>query len=395
MDRLTRRSFVAAAGMAALSGCAGAGSGATEERTAAVTEEVDDASTESESTTSSREASPTAEPRPSATPGGSSPPVAEGRLPLSLSPSELQNRAVSGGPSKDGIPSIDSPKTVSAGKAGNWLRDESVVFGVVRNGEARAYPRSIVVWHEIVNDVIGGDPASITYCPLTGTALGFERGETTFGVSGRLVNNNLIMYDRSTEHWWPQVIATSIPSPWNESYATRSLREFRLVWTTWGRWREVHPDTGVLSRDTGFIRNYDSDPYGRYVPDRGGYYAPESATLFAPLNPDDRYAPKRVVIGARTPEGAIAFLKDGLREKKLIEGDLAGTPHLGVYDPALDTGYVYRNSGGAAFEFSDGEVVAEDGTAHAPDSLPLRRVGAFDAMWFAWIGFYPDSSVHE
>lgn len=310
-----------------------------------------------------------------------------------MEPSALRSEAVSGGPPKDGIPAIESPKFVSAEAGSADLDPGDPVFGVATGGEPKAYPQSILVAHEICNDVVDGTPVSVTYCPLTGTAMGVERGETTFGVSGRLVNNNLIMYDRATETWWPQVLSTAIPGPWNEDPDVWSLREFRVVWTTWERWRNRYPDTRVLSRDTGFAKNYDRDPYGSYNP-RAGYYAPNSQPMFGSLSEDERLQPKRVVIGARAPDGAAAFEKDRLREAKLIEGELGGAPVLAVYEPTLDTGYVFRNPDERRFEYRDGRVVDGAGDAHAPDALPLDRVIAFDAMWFAWSGFYPETTLY-
>jgi hypothetical protein len=246
MDRtVARRGFLAAVGAASLAGCIGrdgdgSGGGSTGD---------DDAS---------------------GTPASAAPPpTADRSLPLPFPPADLGDMAVSGGPGKDGIPAIDDPSFEGADAAAERLAPGDPVFGVVGETEVKAYPQAILVWHEIVNDAVDGQPVSVTYCPLTGTAMGFLRGETTFGVSGRLVNNNLIMYDRATETWWPQVLATAVPGPWNGSPETRSLREFRVVWTTWGRWRERHPGTLVLSRDTGHARNYDSDPYGSYSPRKG------------------------------------------------------------------------------------------------------------------------------
>jgi hypothetical protein len=156
------------------------------------------------------------------------PPTADQQLPLPMSPGELRENAQSGGPSKDGIPSIDEPSFVDPGNVG-FLDPGDPVFGVARDGAVKAYPQKILVSHEIVNDTLDGTPVSVTYCPLTGTVQGFERGSTTFGVSGRLINNNLVMYDRASDTWWPQLLATSIPGPWNEGPEIRSLREFRLV----------------------------------------------------------------------------------------------------------------------------------------------------------------------
>lgn len=361
MERpVSRRAVLAGVGAASLSGCIGGG-------------DTDNS--------------------PAGSGDGSAPPTSDARLPLPMDPPDLQEEAVSGGPPKDGIPSIDDPEFVSADAALSWLDPGDPVFGVATGGEAKAYPQSILVLHEICNDVVDGTPVSVTYCPLTGTAMGFERGDTTFGVSGRLVNNNLIMYDRATETWWPQVLATSIPGPWNESPEIRSLSEFGVVWTTWKRWRTEHPETQVLSRDTGFAKNYDRDPYGSYNP-RDGYYDPDAAPMFPPLSEDDRLPPKRVVVGARTADGAVAFLKAELRDAKLLAGEIGGTPVVATYDPALDTGYVYENPDDERFEYSDGHAVDERGKRHAPGSLPLESVLAFDAMWFAWSGFYPETTLH-
>jgi len=319
-------------------------------------------------------------------------PTADAQLPLPMEPAALRENAMSGGPPKDGIPSIDDPKFVAADSV-DYLASGDPVFGVVTDGVAKAYPQKILAQHEIVNDELAGTSVAVTYCPLTGTVQGFERGETTFGVSGRLINNNLVMYDRATETWWPQILATSIPGPWNEDPPVRSLREFRLIWTTWKRWRSREPETQVLSTDTGHARNYASDPYGSYNP-RRGYYAGGNPT-FPALDSPDRFGDKTVVMGARTADGAVAFLKDSLRDRNLLAGELGDNPVLAVYDPALDTGYVYLNPEGEEYQFDDGSVVGPDGTAYEPGSLPLSRVHTFDAMWFAWGGYYPETNVYE
>ncbi len=307
-----------------------------------------------------------------------------------MSPGELTSEAQSGGPPKDGIPAIDDPSFVDAGDV-DFLAPGDPVFGVARGDTVKAYPQKILVQHEITNDTVDGTPVAVTYCPLTGTAQGFERGDTTLGVSGRLINNNLVMYDRATETWWPQILATAIPGPWNEDPPTASLREFRLVWTTWLEWTDQYPETRALSTDTGYARNYTRDPYGSYNP-REGYYA-NGRTLFPSLGDDDRYQAKRVFLGARTPDGAVAFDENALLDAGTMAGELGGTPVVAVADPRLSTGYVYLNPDGREFSLVDAEVRGADGT-YAPDDLPLTRVHAFDAMWFAWSGYYPDTNVY-
>ncbi|WP_336000554.1 DUF3179 domain-containing protein [Halorientalis halophila] len=350
----SRRTFLAAAGLTAVAGCAGPSTEATSEPLSL--------------------------------------PTADERLPLPTSPDELRDAAQSGGPSKDGIPSIDEPRFVEPSETA-FLDGEDPVFGVVRDGVAKAYPQKILAQHEIVNDELAGTPVSVTYCPLTGTVQGFERGNTTFGVSGRLINSNLVMYDRHTETWWPQLLATSIPGPWNEDPEIRSLREFRLIWTTWDRWHEHNPDTRVLSTDTGHAKNYSRDPYGSYNPPRG-YYV-RSDLLFPALNSDDRFDRKTVVMGMRTPDGAAAVSKDGLRSTGQLTAAVGGTPVLAVYDERYDTAYGYLNPDDRSFERSGTEFVDAAGTSHAPDALPLTRVHTFDAMWFAWAGYYPQTDVSE
>ncbi|WP_424005230.1 DUF3179 domain-containing protein (plasmid) [Haloarcula salina] len=372
MARLTRRQVLAAAALSSLGGC--------------VSDETAGGSTTPSATAGSGTAESSGE-----TAGAQELPTAEERLPLPMSPTRLREQARSGGPPKDGIPSIDEPAFVDAG-AVDYLDPGDPVFGVVRDGTAKAYPQKILAHHEIVNDELAGTNVAVTYCPLTGTVQGFERGGTTFGVSGRLLNANLVMYDRATETWWPQMLATAIPGPWNEEPQIRSLREFRLVWTTWKRWREHRPATRVLSPDTGHARNYQRDPYGSYNP-RRGYYDSDSL-LFAPLYESDRFPRKTVVMGARTADGAVAFLKDALATQRLMTGTLGDDSVLAVSDPRLETGYVYLNPAQHAYEPDGDAVVGPDGATHAPDALPLARIRTFDAMWFAWAGYYPDTNVY-
>ena len=319
-------------------------------------------------------------------PTDGAPPLAESSLTLGHTTRSLRERIMEGGPGKDGIPSVDSPAFVGADEAS--VDGGDPVFGLAFGDDVRAYPQSVLVWHEIVNDTVSGVPVSVTYCPLTGTAMGFYRGDTTFGVSGRLVNNNLVMYDRANDGRWPQVTGTAIEG----GQEGESLREFRLVWTTMRSWRERFPGTRVLSTETGFARDYGRDPYGGYNP-RNGYYGRENvATIFPALVEDDRLPEKAVVMGARTPEGAVAFEKATLREESVLTGTLAGDDVVAVYDPGLDTGYVYRTDGAAVDPAGDGSVRV-DGEPHPAGALPLDSVYAFDAMWFAWVGFYPETGL--
>lgn len=318
--------------------------------------------------------------------GSEGPPVRETPLYFPWETTRVSDATVSGGPGKDGIPSVDSPQFAPASDVS--FPDHQIVFGYAGEEDVKAYPQHVLVWHEITNDVLDGTNVAVTYCPLTGTAMGFERGDTTFGVSGRLVNNNLVMYDRATDSRWPQVLATAVSGPHEGDH----LNEFRLVWTTWGRWRESHPDTLIMTENTGYARRYGGDPYGNYNPN-SGYYASFSRTLFPSL--DEGYKQvqedaKRVVFGVRTSDRALAFDRPALMKADLLSTDDGA--FLATYDPALNTAYVYR-AGEADVSPSgekDGRFVVDGETYHAA-SLPLERVYAFDAMWHAMGGFYPET----
>ncbi|MFC7069048.1 DUF3179 domain-containing protein [Halobaculum lipolyticum] len=298
----------------------------------------------------------------------------------------VRDATVSGGPEKDGIPSVDDPQFVPAADAS--LAPDDVVFGYAGETDVTAYPQSVLVWHEVANDVLDGTPVAVTYCPLTGTAMGFERGETTFGVSGRLVNNNLVLYDRATDSRWPQVLATAVSGPREGD----QLREVRLVWTTWSRWREAHPDTRVMTENTGYARRYGSDPYGNYNP-TSGYYASGSRTLFPPLDDgwrDVETDAKRVVFAVRTADRVVAFDRPALaRAGRLATADGA---LIAAYDPALDTAWAYRGGDAVVAPADDGDGrVVVDGDTYRADALPLEPVSAVHAMWHAVGGFYPEA----
>ncbi|AGN00649.1 hypothetical protein L593_03490 [Salinarchaeum sp. Harcht-Bsk1] len=315
---------------------------------------------------------------------GPSPPTAERNLPRAYSMQELRDAVLNGGVSQDGIPSIDDPSFESPNSAG--LDDGDPVFGVERNGEAKAYPQRVLVHHEIVNDRLGDEPVAITYCPLTGTVQGFRRGDTEFGVSGNLLNDNLVMYDRATESWWPQILATAIAG----DHVGHELQEFEVTWTTFGRWTGAHPDTAILSEDTGYVRDYGDDPYGEYNP-KDAYYQ-NRGIFFDVTNEDDRLHPKTVVMGARTADGALAIEKEAIRSAGVRETTVGGTPFVAVYEPSLDTAVVYRNAEDRDLGH-DGERPTVDGEAFDPESLPLERVISFDAMWFAWAADYPNTAL--
>jgi len=287
---------------------------------------------------------------------------------------------MSGGPPPDGIPSIDTPRFVSAAEA--RLDPDDMVIGYYRGGQARAYPHRIMVHHEIVNDRIDGVGVALTYCPLTATAQGFERGGSTLGVSGQLLNSNLVLFDRDSGTLFSQIAATGLRG----RYEGRTLVEVSLIWTTWDRWRARHPDTRVLGERTGHLRNYNRDPYGTYNP-LGGYYR-QDATIFPLMHSSSRHRSKDMVVGGRTTDRSAYFLMADLRRERIQRT----ASFLAVYDAGLDTGYIYLR-GDATPDVTaraDGRYQLVDRVVSAAE-LPLERLVSVQAFHFAWHAFYPAS----
>ncbi len=270
------------------------------------------------------------------------------------------NKLREGCPVKDCIPAIDNPKFISASEAErlNQIKDDDVVFAIDHKGVLRAYPQRILNWHEIVNDVLAGDPLLITFCPLCGTAIGFERpADTTFGVSGKLVNSNLVMYDRKTQTLWQQLGGEAIVG----ELVGQKLKPFPVDTVLWRDWKKLHPDTQVLSQETGYSRDYSHYPYGSYEQDRSVYFPAEGAT-------DDRLHPKQIVWGIEI-EGKFKAYDD----KKLSEIGTLNDTFNGVNLT------IVRNKEGQV------RITKEDGSQIIPDR----------SMWFAWVSFHPETELFK
>ena len=168
-----------------------------------------------------------------------------------------------GGPPKDGIPAIDQPKFVTGSESS--FADDETVIGVYYQNIAKAYPYKILNWHEIVNDTIGDLPITVTLCPLCDTTPVFIRkvngNITTFGVSGKLFQSCLVMYDRLSDSLWYQPWGIGVAGKFNNNV----LERIPAYKTTLGKWKKLHPDTLVLTSDTGHERDYNRNPYGSYL----------------------------------------------------------------------------------------------------------------------------------
>jgi hypothetical protein len=200
-----------------------------------------------------------------------------------------QNEVRDGGPGKDGIPALLTPQRVSVDDPSNhYLEDDDLVLGYYYDGTIVAYPHAILDWHEIINDKVGGQAIAVTYCPLTGTGIGWgrviEEKETTFGVSGLLYNSNLIPYDRKTGSNWSQIRMECV----NGSLIGVEPVILPLVEMPWKIWKKLFPMSQVISTSTGHSRSYGSYPYGSYK---------TSNSFIFPASPtDDRLHPKERVL---------------------------------------------------------------------------------------------------
>ena len=170
----------------------------------------------------------------------------------------------SGGPPRDGIPPLDRPKFGSIADQDGLYTDNAPVVQVEISGDVRAYPIAILIWHEIVNDVVGGEPVAVTFCPLCNTAIAFERTINgvvfDFGTSGTLRNSDLVMWDRQTESLWQQIGAEAIVG----SMVGAKLNPLPAPIVSWAQFKQNFPEALVLSQDTGFRRNYGANPYSGY-----------------------------------------------------------------------------------------------------------------------------------
>ena len=268
-----------------------------------------------------------------------------------------------GGPGRDGIPAIDAPKFVKASAANLAAADR--VLGLVHNGAVKAYPVRILNWHEIVNDRFGDEPIAVTYCPLCGTGIAYAARAggrtTTFGVSGLLYNSDLLLYDRATQSLWAQITAQAITGP----LKGEKLASVALTHTTWADWKMRHPDTLVLSAETGFNRDYSRDPYGGY--------ASSDRIMFLTANTSQRFPPK---------EPVLALEVNGAR-KAYAFGELAKAL------ASRPSGVIEDRLGGSVVSI---RFDREHRTAQAFDTAG-RELPAYVGLCVAWSAFYPSAEV--
>ena len=323
---------------------------------------------------------------------------------------------LSGGPPRDGIPSIDDPQFIPFDEAAVWLADNEPVIALQINGDARAYPLQVLTWHEITNDTVGDVPVVVTFCPLCNSALVFDRrvGDQTFefGVSGLLRNSDLIMYDRTTETLWQQFTGEAIIG----DLVGEQLAFVPSGLVSFAEFREAYPEGVVQSRDTGFSRNYGQNPYAGY--DSIG----QNPFLFTG-DIDGRLPAMARVVTVNLPKAnvTVAYPLSVLSEAGVINDNQGGQDLVvfhtegtssalgaatiaqaedvgatGVFDPNLD---------GQRLTFTKQEgVITDDETGSTWNVLGQATAGELagesltpivhgNHFWFSWAAFRPETVI--
>lgn len=272
-----------------------------------------------------------------------------------------ENEIFSGGPPKDGIPSLDNPTFIKASQA-HFLQDTDRVLALVRNGISKAYPLRILNWHEIINDRFGDEGIVITYCPLCGSGTASKatvKGKfLEFGVSGLLYNSDVLMYDRQTQSLWSQILSQAVTGPMKGTI----LPAVAVTHTTWADWRNRYPGTLVLSQETGFDRNYQANPYDGYERD--------SSIMFPVRFRAEGYHPKEQVLGLVLDGKAKAYPFIELAKGPGKINDMLG-------DHRVQIRYNHNHKSAEIFDAKG-------------KSLP-----GVVLFWFAWYAFHPQTEIYR
>ena len=325
------------------------------------------------------------------------------------------SEVVSGGPPKDGIRSVDLPRFVSVEAADDWLHDREPVAIVRLGGEVKAYPLQILIYHEIVNDQVGGTPVAVTYCPLCNTTLAFDRrfdGRVLdFGTTGRLRHSDLLMYDRQTETWWQQATGEGVIG----EYAGRELTFVPAPLLSWRDVKTQNPGARVLSRETGFDMPYGRNPYE-------GYDTRGPMKRFFLGDRDKRLPAMERVVALRDGDRSVAIPFSALEDARVVELRLGDRDVVVFWAPgtasAVDRGSIKKGrdvGSSVVFEATtEGRALtfepAEDGrfrdketgslwnvsgqAVHGPlAGSRLPEVVHGNHFWFSWAAFLPDTEI--
>lgn len=323
---------------------------------------------------------------------------------------------ISGGPPKDGIPAIDKPKFVNSTQAAKWLNPREPVIVVTYNNHARAYPLQILIWHEIVNDVVGDKPIAITFCPLCNAAIVFDRNVNDrildFGTTGKLRFSDMVMYDRQTESWWQQFNGKALVG----EYAGNQLTQLPGRIVAFTEFQNAHPNGAVLSRDTGYVRNYGRNPYR-------GYDDIDNSPFLLKVPSDPRLRPMERVLGLTQDRQHRIYPFSALKHQRVLQDRLAQLELVVFNQPGtlsvLDQSEITRSRTIATanafdrrvdgellnFRYADGVIVDSNTGSHWNDlgecvagplkGKRLRSVDRGTHFAFAWLVFYPDSEIYQ
>jgi hypothetical protein len=323
--------------------------------------------------------------------------------PARIRPEEI----VFGGVPLEGIPALDRPAHVPAAAAGaRYLTDSERVFGASVKGEARAYPLRILDWHEMVNDVLGGEPVTLSYCTLCGAGVLYATraaaGEAyTFGTSGLLYRSNKLMVDRQTLTLWGNL--TGEPALGRLAAGTARLAVLPVVVTTWKEWRARHPETTVLALDPEMERRWGYS----YLP--GAAERRRAGVAFPVWPRSGALDPRAEVYAVRLGERAKAYPVERALARGVINDRLGDEPLVVVADPGSGAVRAYRRGGrtfaprpgGAAGELVDGDgrrwTAGEEALAPAepgPEAAPLERLPGHVSFWLGWYAFFPHSELY-
>ncbi len=304
-----------------------------------------------------------------------------------------KSEVLDGGPGKDGIPALTNPELVPIG-AIDFLSDNDLVIGFKNGDDIRAYPHAILDWHEIINDNIGDVSMAVTYCPLTGTGIGWNRlidgTETTFGVSGLLYNTNLIPYDRATDSNWSQILNEAVNGP----LIGKLAETITLFETNWKTWKTLYPNSRIVGRNTGFSRTYGVSPYGDYNTNNNRF-------LF-PVTKDSRLPSKERVHVLLDGDQAKAYRFSSFDSEHVISDVFRGKEYLIVGNANFIVSFeMPAGKTISDFEYihNGGELLLEDGEGNQWDifgkALTGPNAGSFlvrsksmMGMWFSIPAFY-------
>ena len=303
-----------------------------------------------------------------------------------------------GGVQQDGIPPLRDPAMIPASRA-SYLEDDHIVFGIVVNGDARAYPKRILAWHEMFVDEVGGIPVTGVYCTLCGTVILYKSEVNgtvhEMGTSGFLYRSNKLMYDQATQSLWSTLEGKPVVGPLVGKGI--QMDYLSVVTTTWGEWKERHPETEVLSLNTGHRRDY-----GEGVAYQA-YFANDDLMFNVP-SVNGKLKNKQSILAIRLPEypeQPLAISVKYLKKNPVYQSTIGDTRFV-VFTDKTGANRVY-NARNLNFKKYDQKLTATDARGGVwtvyedrieNSSGEVRpRIHTFNAFWFGWQAAYPDTKL--